>query len=82
MLEIYNDQVIEMLDLDDLHPDYITDENGNKKAVILSISDFQELIEDLEDLAAIAERRDEPLARKIGWPGTRGKSRKTSSLLD
>lgn len=38
-----------MLDLDDLHPDYITDENGNKKAVILSISDFQELIEDKDE---------------------------------
>ena len=31
-----------------------------KKSVILSISKFQELIEDIEDLAAVAERRDEP----------------------
>jgi hypothetical protein len=27
--------------------------------VVLSISDFRELMEDLEDLAVIAERRDE-----------------------
>ncbi len=31
-----------------------------KKSIILSISKFQELIEDIEDLAAVAERRDEP----------------------
>ena len=28
-------------------------------SVILSLSDYQELLEDLEDLAAIAERRNE-----------------------
>lgn len=37
----------------------LTDENGNKKSVILSMEDFYELIEDIEDLAAIAERRNE-----------------------
>lgn len=39
---------------------YITDANGDKVSVILSLEDYQELLEDLEDLAAIAERRDEP----------------------
>ena len=48
-----------MVNIRDLHPEYITDENGQKKSVILPISDFKELIEDVEDLAAIAERRDE-----------------------
>jgi len=30
-----------------------------KKSIILPISKFQELLEDIEDLAAVAERRDE-----------------------
>lgn len=38
---------------------YITDENGARRAVILPIEQFQELLEDLSDLAALAERRDE-----------------------
>jgi hypothetical protein len=49
-----------MIRLDNISPQYITDENGKKKSIILSISKFQELIEDIEDLAAVAERRDEP----------------------
>ncbi len=40
-------------------PQYITNENGEKISVILSLTDYQELPEDLEDLAAIAERRNE-----------------------
>lgn len=36
-------------------PQYITDANGEKMAVILALADYQELLEDLEDLAAIAE---------------------------
>ena len=47
------------MNMRDFHPEYITDEKGQKKSVILSISDFQELMEDIEDLAAVAERRDE-----------------------
>ncbi len=49
-----------MISLDNVYPQYITDEKGKKKSVILSITKFQELIEDIEDLAAVAERRDEP----------------------
>jgi len=49
-----------MIKLDSVSPQYVTDEKGKKKSVILSISTFQELIEDIEDLAAVAERRDEP----------------------
>jgi hypothetical protein len=41
------------------HPQYITDEMGNKTAVILPIDAYTELLEDLSDLAAVAERRDE-----------------------
>ena len=43
-----------------LHPQYVTDESGKKTAVILPIDEYQELLEDLEDLATAAERRDEP----------------------
>jgi PHD/YefM family antitoxin component YafN of YafNO toxin-antitoxin module len=39
---------------------YITDDRGEKTAVILPLSEFEELMEDLEDLAIVAERRDEP----------------------
>ena len=42
-----------------INPEYITDEKGHKKAVILPIDNYNELLEDLEDLAVIAERRDE-----------------------
>ena len=39
---------------------YLTDEHGEKTAVVLPISDYEKLLEDLEDLAVVAERRDEP----------------------
>ena len=39
---------------------YLTDERGEKTAVVLPISDYEKLIEDLADLAVVAERRDEP----------------------
>jgi len=50
-----------MFDLRELKPKYITDEQGNKISVILSVNDYQELLEELEDLTAIAERKEEPL---------------------
>lgn len=34
-------------------------EAGDKTAVIVPIEEFQELMEDIEDLATIAERREE-----------------------
>jgi hypothetical protein len=43
-----------------INPQYITDNKGKKTAVILSMVEYQELIEDLADLGARAERRDEP----------------------
>ena len=41
------------------HPDFVTDQNGKRKAVILSLEDYQELLEDLDDLAVVAERQSE-----------------------
>lgn len=39
---------------------FIIDESGTKKAVILPMEDYEELLEDIHDLAIIAERKDEP----------------------
>jgi PHD/YefM family antitoxin component YafN of YafNO toxin-antitoxin module len=38
---------------------YIIDESGVKRAVILPVEDYEELLEDIHDLAIIAERKDE-----------------------
>ncbi|GAH48016.1 unnamed protein product [marine sediment metagenome] len=38
---------------------YVVDNEGKKTDVILSVEDYDKLIEDLHDLAVIAERRDE-----------------------
>lgn len=39
---------------------FIVDESGVKRAVILPVKDYEELLEDIHDLAVIAERKDEP----------------------
>jgi len=51
-----------MLDLKKLESEvqYVTNQSGEKTAVIVPIEEFEELLEDIEDLAAVAERRDEP----------------------
>jgi PHD/YefM family antitoxin component YafN of YafNO toxin-antitoxin module len=33
-----------------LHPKYITDDNGNKDAVILPIKEYNQLLEELEEM--------------------------------
>lgn len=40
---------------------YITDKKGNKKEVILSINDYTQLLEDIEDLAIAASREKDVL---------------------
>jgi len=40
---------------------YITDDRGERTAVVLPISDYEKLLEDLDDLAVVAERRDDPV---------------------
>jgi hypothetical protein len=45
---------------DTLNPQYVTDADGRRTGVLLSLDAFEALMEDLEDLAAVAERRDEP----------------------
>jgi len=38
---------------------YVTNDTGEKTAVLLPIQEYEALIEDLDDLAAIADRRGE-----------------------
>ena len=42
------------------HAHYVIDDTGQKVSVILPVSEFEKLMEELADLAALAERRDEP----------------------
>ncbi len=39
---------------------YVVDEHGKKTDVILPVKKFRELLEDLHDLAVVAERRNDP----------------------
>ncbi len=43
----------------ELRPQFIIDTDGQKKSVILPFEAYEELLEDLSDLAAAAERREE-----------------------
>ena len=38
---------------------YITDELGEKKSVVLPVEDYEDLLEDIQDLVTIAERKSE-----------------------
>ena len=39
---------------------YIVNESGEKTAVIIPAGEYKELLEDLHDLAVVAERRGDP----------------------
>ena len=39
---------------------FLVDEKGRKESVVLPIKEYQKLLEDLESLALIAERKGEP----------------------
>ena len=43
----------------ELRPQFIVDAKGRKKAVVISFDAYEKLMEDLADLAAAAERREE-----------------------
>lgn len=38
---------------------FLTDDRGQKVAVVIPIADYESLMEDIADLAAVAERRDD-----------------------
>ena len=42
-----------------MNTQFIVDESGNKISVILPLEDYEELLQDIHDLAVIAERKDE-----------------------
>ena len=39
---------------------YIVDEEGHKRAVVMDIDSYEELLEDIESLALIADAKQEP----------------------
>ena len=43
-----------------LLPQFIVDQKGRRNMVLLKMEVFEDLLEDLEDLAIIADRRNEP----------------------
>jgi hypothetical protein len=42
-----------------LHEQYVVDAEGKKTGVILPVARYEQLLEDLHDLAVVAERRAE-----------------------
>jgi hypothetical protein len=44
----------------EMNPQYLTDDSGKSNFVVLTVKECEELLEDLHDLAVIAERRHEP----------------------
>jgi PHD/YefM family antitoxin component YafN of YafNO toxin-antitoxin module len=38
---------------------FLTDDDGQKVAVVIPIKDYEDLMEDVADLATVAERRDD-----------------------
>jgi len=45
--------------VDDVAEQYIVDSKGKRTAVILPARQYQQILEDLHDLAVLAERREE-----------------------
>ena len=43
------------------HPKYIVNDKGKKTSVILPLKDYENLLQAIEDLADIAERRNDPV---------------------
>ena len=48
-----------MAQLKDLHPQYVTDEEGRRTSIILPIVEFEELIAAVKDLADVVESQEE-----------------------
>ena len=48
-----------MLSIEQLNLQYVTNDAGQRSAVIVPLDQFYRLLEDLADLAIVAERREE-----------------------
>lgn len=46
--------------MEKVYPQYLVNKRGQKTAVVIPVEEYEELLEDLHDLAIIAERRDKP----------------------
>ncbi len=44
------------------HPQFVVDNHGRRTSVLLPVEEYETLLEDLSDLVAVAERRDEPVS--------------------
>ncbi len=56
--------------------EYIVDEKGRKKGVLLSLDHYEQLMEDLHDLSVIAGRKSEksiPFGKSSKRPGKNGR---------
>lgn len=58
---------------------FVTDDEGHKIAVVVPLEEYEELIEDMQDLAVIAERRDDP---EISWDEVKRKLQTDGLLHD
>ncbi len=58
-------------------PQYIVDKSGKKKMVLLKMEIFENLIEDLQDLSLVAERREDP---KVSYEEVRKELREQGKL--
>jgi len=47
------------------HPQFVVDHQGQRTLVHLPVEEYEALLEDLSDLAAVAERRDEPVFEHV-----------------
>ena len=45
---------------------FVVDETGKKISVVLPLQEYENLLEDISDLAAVAERREEPTTAHSG----------------
>ena len=61
----------------DLLPQFIVDAKGKRSMVLLKMEVFEDLLEDLEDLAVIADRRNEP---GIAWKDVKKELRANGRL--
>lgn len=54
-------EVKKMINIEEFHPKFIMDDKGHRQSVVIPIRDFRSLMDDIEDLAIIAERKGEPV---------------------
>ena len=53
-------KTVELLNMAVTRNRFIVDDKGHRVSVVLPVDEYEELLEDLHDLAVVAERRCEP----------------------